>query len=85
MNVGLGIDEQSIIVDNLSGYAIVSRNVNLNFGISFKNSIITILDKNNTVIANIKASNKAVLIGSKLYDKQGKAMIIIDLKESIEQ
>lgn len=44
-----------------------------------------ILDKNNNVIANIKASNKAVLIGTKLYDKQKSAMVVIDLKDIIEK
>lgn len=44
-----------------------------------------ILDKNNNVIANIKASNKAILIGTKLYDKQSKSMVVIDLKDIIEK
>lgn len=43
-----------------------------------------ILDKNDNVIANIKASNKAVLIGNKLYDCMENAMVVIDLKELLK-
>ncbi|MEI6089015.1 MAG: hypothetical protein WCR42_01045 [bacterium] len=44
-----------------------------------------ILDKNDKVVAKIKASNKAILISTKLYDKQNKSMVVIDLKEILNK
>jgi len=70
------------IWNNEDTYAKYLAKGDFNFIGNAKDSYI--LDTNNNVIANLKASNKAVLIGSKLYDKQEKTMIIIDLKDLIK-
>jgi len=42
-----------------------------------------VIDHDNNIVAKLKASSNAILIGSKLYDRQGGNFIEIDLNESM--
>lgn len=47
------------------------------------NNETTVIDNKNKKVAELKASNKAILLGSRLFDMQEKSFIEIDLKELI--
>ncbi len=50
-----------------------------------KGNETTVIDQENRKVADLKASGKAILIGSKLYDMQEKSFLEIDIPDLIEK
>jgi hypothetical protein len=55
-----------------------------NYKFLAKNNETIVIDNKNKKVADLKASNKAILIGSKLYDIQEKSFLEIDISDLIK-